>query len=816
MAKKRAKKQKPAEVDEDISGDTGEYGVDDTGEYETQGHKKYDDGDNSPTDPYEIPRGSQKRSKAEPMEEEEFRAIIQRVYNDGATFIDTELSWQRAEATDYYLGKEFGDEEDGRSAVVIPEGRAVITGMLPGMLAMLFAPDRVCEFIPTSPQTVAAAEQATEAVHTIFMEECDGFAQTLNVLKDGLIRRLGVYKWWWDDTSTSTNFRVNHVTEDELHVLQQEEGLKITRIEAEEDEDDNAPPPPPPAPQQPGQPPAPPPKPPKLSTVEFVVTHKDGRPRVAAIPPDEFIFSREARSMGDNTRETLFCGHRRELTTGELLDLGVHQEDIDEHGGNDTNQITQVERVARAAVQNYSNTREQQAGTANMKHIYVEGFIHVDYDGDGVAELRKVCTIGPTFYPLPYMNTPAKERPFACFTPDPEPHELLGLSIHDKTEMAGRVTSMILRSALDNLSQVVTPRLGYVEGEVSPGDLMNTAVSAPLRMKSPNAIQVLTTPFVGDAALQMIQFLQDHTERQTGQNKGVKQIDADALQSSTPEAVDKAVQSSEAQQQMIVRIFAEYTLKRVIRGIYGLIAEHQPRARMIKYRGKWTEIDPSTWPSTMGMRVNVAIGTMNTEAKIAVMKELAGVQKDTVSVYGPDNPLFPLPKISATFEKILRLSGIEDVDTYMNILPPDFKMPPPPPPPPTPEQIQAQTMAGIEKSKTFREMTIKSDELKLQEKAADQKYDLELRKMAMDFTLRRYQIDAQFKANYTEQQTELDARATETFLKMQATAHQQSMDKANLALTAQGQASDQANTAIDQTQEDSAAQAAGASGASGD
>jgi hypothetical protein len=254
------------------------------------------------------------------------------------------------------------------------------------------------------------------------------------------------------------------------------------------------------------------------------------------------------------------------------------------------------------------------------------------------------------------------------------------------------------------------------------------------------------------------------------------------------------VQSAEAQQQMICRVFAEYTLKRVIRGLYGLIAEHQPRARMIKMRGKWTEIDPSTWPSTMGMRVNVAIGTANTATKIAVMKDLYMQQSAVASQFGPDNPIYPLQKISATAEKILRLSGIEDVDTYMNVLPPDFKMPPAPPPPPSPEQIQAQSTADMEKSKSLRELTIKSDELKLQEKQSDQKYDLELRKLAADFTLRRYQIDAQFKAAYTEADMEHDAAATKLFLEGKQDAVKAGLDQMTAAHNAR---MDMAGHAVD-------------------
>jgi hypothetical protein len=784
---------------------------------------RHAEGYNSPTDPIVLKRGK----KLEPMEDTELQSIVAGVYGDAATFTDVELSPQRAEATEYYLGQPFGNEDEGRSQVVLPEVRAIVLGILPGMLRMFFQPDRVVEFIPENKATVEAAEQATQAVNSLFMEECEGFKQTFSVMKDGLIRRMGVYKWWWDDTSTTENFRVQHLTDEEVAALQTDPEVGITRIMAEEsdagaeesdyesptDADEGMVPQAPP-----GDPNQPAPAAPRLSTVEFTIEHPGGRVRLAALPPEEFIFARETRGMGEETYETLFAGHRRELKTGQLLSLGVSQELIDQYGGSDNGQIIQVERRARDVVQNFNGTRDIQAGEANENHLYVEGFIHVDYDGDGYAELRRVCTLGPTFHVV--SNLPARERPFAIFCPDPEPHELLGLSVWDKTEMQQRVKSSIFRSVLDSLSQAVTPRLGYVEGEVSPGDIMNTAVSAPLRMKSPNAIQVITTPFVGEAALPVMGFLDDHTERQTGQNKGVTQLDADALQSSTPGAVRAAVDASKAQQEMVCRIFAEYTLKRVMRGMYGLIKEHQPKAWMVKMRGQWTEVDPRNWPATLGMRVNVGIGQTSVDQKIAIFKELYASQLQIVQVYGPDNPMYPVQKISRTAEKILQLNGIEDVDTYMTVLPPDFKLPPQPPPPPSPEQISSGTMKEMEKAKTLRELTIKSDELKLSEKKSDQQYDLELRKMAMEFTLKRYQIDAQFKANYTEQQAELDARAAESFLRMRSesadTAHSQMMDTAGHALDVQDQMHSHAMDLKDQDQEDAADAADAAEPAEGE
>src|SRR4029453_7167588 len=62
---------------------------------------------------------------------------------------------------------------------------------------------------------------------------------------------------------------------------------------------------------------------------------------------------------------------------------------------------------------------------------YVESFARIDKDGDGVAELRRICSIGHAHHVL--HDEVVDEAPFALFCPDPEPHMVVGQSIADWT-----------------------------------------------------------------------------------------------------------------------------------------------------------------------------------------------------------------------------------------------------------------------------------------------------------------------------------------------------------------------------------------------
>jgi hypothetical protein len=134
------------------------------------------------------------------MDVEDVRTALGAVLQDCITYIDSELSPDRAEATEYYNGELFGNEEEGRSQVVITEVRDVVRGVVPSVLRVVFGPEQVVEFVPKRADAAAAAEQATDYVQHVFTEENQGFLKTHSVLKDGLVRKLGVFKWWWEPT----------------------------------------------------------------------------------------------------------------------------------------------------------------------------------------------------------------------------------------------------------------------------------------------------------------------------------------------------------------------------------------------------------------------------------------------------------------------------------------------------------------------------------------------------------------------------------------------------------------------------------------
>jgi hypothetical protein len=127
------------------------------------------------------------------MDDEEFAAVVKKAIAESVSFVDNELSYDRAKATEYYLGKPFGNEEEGRSQVVMTDVRDTVDGMVPSLLRVFFGAEHAVEYEPTRPDTVEMAAQMTDYVRYVF-EKDGGFLKSLAVLKDGLIRKIGIFK----------------------------------------------------------------------------------------------------------------------------------------------------------------------------------------------------------------------------------------------------------------------------------------------------------------------------------------------------------------------------------------------------------------------------------------------------------------------------------------------------------------------------------------------------------------------------------------------------------------------------------------------
>ena len=370
--------------------------------------------------------------------------------------------------------------------------------------------------------------------------------------------------------------------------------------------------------------------------------------------------------------------------------------------------------------------------------LYVEAWCYVDYDGDGIAELRRVCTVGNNYTVV--NNEPADAIPFAMFSCDPEPHVFFGSDIADMTKDIQRVKSAVLRGMLDSLSFALYPRTGVVEGMVDIDDVLNPEVGSIIRMRQPGMVQQLNVPFLGKEAFPMMQYLDGMKESRTGQTAASQGLDPDVLQSTTRAGVTATIKGAEQHLELMARLFAD-GFQRMFKGMLRLVITHQDRERMVRLRDEWVPVDPRVWDSTMDCSVNVGLGSGATDERLMVLNQVAARQQEAMEKLGPNNPLVGLGQIRNTLAKMLEISWYPDSTQFFKPIPLDYQPPPPPPPKPSPEELLAQAqMADIQARTAIDQQKLQLDAMKQQ-----QLDERESARIAGDLAIREFQAEEKFQ-----------------------------------------------------------------------
>jgi hypothetical protein len=658
----------------------------------------------------------------EVMTEEELQGVISAEIYDAISFIDDDIGGNRALATGYYYGAPFGDEEDGRSQVVSMDVRDTVQGILPSLMRIFFGPERVVEFMPQGPEDIASADQATDYVDFIFKRDNPGFKILHSAFKDALVRKCGIVKYWWDESVQVSAESFSMLDEQSMMMLVENPDVEISAVREY--------PVPGTEPMNEAQGIMTPP--PMMYDVEIKRRIKSGKVKIEALPPEEFLIDRRAKSID----EAVFVGHRTMKTVSELVAMGYDYDEMVEASGNGNDFDNNQEYQARNPFAVISTSNNGDPSSKSV--LYIEGYLKVDFDGDGIAELRRICTIGTSNKVI--RNEIVAERQFADFCPDPEPHTFFGMCPADVVMDIQRIKSNVQRGILDSLAQAIHPRTAIVEGQANMEDVLNTEVGAVIRMRAPGMVQPFVTPFVGQAAFPMLDYLDDIKQTRTGISKAAAGLDADALQSTTKAAVSATVNAAHQHIEMIARIFAETGMRKLFTGILKLVVENQDRARMIKLRNTFVPIDPRSWDANMDVIVNVGVGDGTIEDRINILNQVAMRQEMLIKETGPNNPVVSVQQYTNTLTKMLQLAGIKDSQNYFNQLPADFQMPQPPEPKPTPEEMLAQVQAQSIQA----DIQKKAAELQLDREKALLADDRERDRIEQDGILRRYELELKY------------------------------------------------------------------------
>ena len=670
--------------------------------------------------------------KPKKMTEDELASKLSQEIEQATGHMNSELSGQREDNMKYYLGEKFGNEIDGRSEIVTTDVRDTVEYIMPSLMRIFTTHHNVAEFEPQGPEDVEMAKQATDYVNYVFNRQNNGFKVLYDVFKDALISKTGIVKHYWEEKTEVSTEHYENLTEieyqavlanDELEVLQHTE-----KMVQEAQLDENG-----------------------MMVSPEIVSHDlkakrtktGGQVRVVSVPPEEFLISRRAVDI----ESAQFVCHRVKKSVSDLILEGYDPKVVENMPSYSQSQAEyNEERLARFSYDDDAIPPDEGSG-ANRKIWLDECYTHIDFDGDGIAELRKITKGGNEIL----ENIEIDYIPFSTICPLPIPHKFYGMSVADTVKDIQLIKSTIVRNILDNMYLTNNARYAVLAGQVELDDLLTSRPGGIVRMRAPGAVTPLPTPQISPDAFNMVRYLDQVREERSGVSKMTQGLNPDVLTSHvTSGAISAATESAMQRTELIARIFAETGIKDVFRCIYQLVQRYEDREKMVFLNNRFVPIDPSKWKDKLNCTVNVGVGSGSQQSKMQTMSSIMNIMQGLIQ-NGAMGSLVTPQNIYNAVSEFMAQSGYKNSDMFVSN---PAMMPPPQPPQPSIEEKVQQQKAQVELQKLQLqakeleiETQIKAQELKLKQEEsainlALKNKDLEIKKSQLELNEQELALEA--------------------------------------------------------------------------
>ena len=681
-----------------------------------------------------------KKMNADSDDNREMLNIVESHIDDSLGFIETETSQERQTALEYYMREPYGNEVEGRSQIVTGEVAEVVDGALPQIMKVFTQSNNAVVFEPVNEGDAEMAEQATMMANHVFYKDNNGFEVMNSWFWDALCQKVGVVKAYWDDKKDTTKEKYEMLTEDELTMIMQDEEVEI--VEQEEYEEVIEQDPQPAVDPMTGQPmmdemgmPMMMETPPIINVyynVKCKRTKDYSKIKIENVAPEEFLIDKRAVTI----EEADFVAQRSLVTRSDLVAMGYDPEVVQTLQTGDTLDFT-PERVARfGSGEQPFNTNDSNDESMELVEYY-ECYVRTDLDGDGVAELHRVCYASNKVL----MSEECDYIPFHSVCPLPIPHKFFGQSLADRAVDLQLIKSTITRQMLDNLYLTNNYRVGAVEGQVNLDDLLTSTAGGVIRIKNPNALVPLSVQSSAAQSFPMLEYLDGVQAKRSGVSEASQGLDPNILQNVTATAVSAMSNAAGGKIELIARIFADTGVSSLMKGILHLLCKYQDKERIIKVNNKYIPMNPREWDTQYNVTVNVGLGTGSKQEQLGVMQMVLDKQEQMLKEYGLSNPLVSLKQYRDTLAKFVNMAGFKDESGFIKDITQEqsdqLAQAQAQNPQSDPNTEAAKILAQVEKEKA--QMKMQSDMAKLE--MEKQELELKVQKEMLELQQREIQFE---------------------------------------------------------------------------
>ena len=553
---------------------------------------------------------------------------------------DSQLSFERSEAINFYLGLPFGNEVEGRSQVVSYDVQDTIESALPQLLKVFVAGDKVVTFDPKGPEDQDAADQETDYVNHVVMEKNAGFNIFYVWFKDALLSKNGYVKVYTETEDEMEEVEYSGLTDAQLQMLASDDKTEVLEHTAYPDPSvdiamlqqqammNNQ------DPMSIMQP--------MLHDVKLKVTESKDSIKIKNVAPENMMVSVD--TTGPSLNDARFVQHRELMAVAEIAEAFNLSE-------------SKVEGIM-------SDIRSVFEQESNARDIYSEEFDRAVDEDDALVKDTYIKINGERWrYVVLGNEIIYKEKceyvPFACITPMIMPHRHIGRSYSDLTQDIQMIKSTLLRGQLDNMYLANNGRYA-ISDRVNLDDMLTSRPGGIVRVSGEpgSAIMPLQHPPLPASTFSMVEYMDSMKEKRTGITAYNQGLDSNSL-NKTASGVAQIMSAAQQRIELVARTFAETGVKDLFQLVHRLVRTTLTKPDIIRLRNKWVEVDPREWKARKDMSISVGLGAGNKDQQLMHLTTILQMQKEAIQI-GITSP----EKIYNALAKLTQNAGFKNPEEF--------------------------------------------------------------------------------------------------------------------------------------------------------
>ncbi len=656
------------------------------------------------------------------MDVESLVRVLKQEESDASSFYTSELAKAQEEALDRYFGRPYGDEIEGRSKVVSHDVEDAVNWIMPDLMRTFTASEDLVSLkaqnpeddsqFPGAPEGKSKADiMAAYAAH-VFFEDNRGAENVHDFLFDGLLLRLGVLKVSWEDPEPSPPLLIEGVGEQQLAKYLSDPEYEILGFDDEHGP--NGP----------------------VFVLEVRRTPKMGRVHVEAVAPEEFAIDKLSSAIKDSR----YHRRKRRSYVAELArKYPDSAEALKSRKPQDSDPGAFDARVQARTPDVSAFDRDATNDEGRAEVWLCEEYIRIDFDGDGIVELRHVKRVDD----IVLENIAVTRSEYVCWTPSRVSHKAVGRSVFDMLKDITRLRTVITRRYVDALAQAITPRTYVLDGAVDQDGVDAIAandIGGVIKLLKPvgDAVREVVTPDVSGPALTALEYFDQRGAEASGVTKQAQGMDPAAM-NKTATGIDLLQAAAKTRIEMFAR-WAGVALEDVFKLILQLLAEHQDGPRIVRLFGKWVEIDPRTWSDEMAVKVDIGSAGVSKQQRLTNLALIAQKQENVLMTAG-STPLVTLQHLRNSYTSMVSEMGFPDPSYYFGEIPDGWK----PEPKQDPKALEVQAKMQLEQGKA--QIQAQADQQRIVHDREKAQADLQLArdKAAAELDLAREKAAAEFQ-----------------------------------------------------------------------